>query len=107
MTSNISTRYIDDGSLESDLRNLISETLWPSISLQISKNWLESLQTPIAAEVAMIKLNRIVSLATTSYDGVVRDNQEPIEKHIPDSEPIPASIDPWARGTGLLLNYMF
>jgi hypothetical protein len=96
MSRSLLEQFQDDEDIEFFIREYVDE-VWSSVSKKISTDWLEKMQTPLAADVALIKLNRIVSVATTQYDAVVVDN-EPLEKHIPDEEPVPVAIDPWARG---------
>ena len=89
--------YRDDENVEEDLRDYV-DTVWDSVSKQISDNWLQKMQMPLASDISLVKLNRIVSIATTSYDGDIKQNKV-LENHIPDDEPVPVDIDPWARGT--------
>jgi len=96
MSRSFLEQFQDDEDVEFFIRDYVDE-VWSAVSKKISTDWLERMQTPLAADVALIKLNRIVSVATTQYDAVVEGN-EPLEKHIPDDEPVPVAIDPWARG---------
>ena len=89
-------RQKEDEDTEGYIQDYV-ENVWTNLSEKLSSNWLESIQAPLAADIAMIKLGRIVSIATTSHDGQIKGD-EPLEKHIPDNEPIPVSLDPWARG---------
>lgn len=89
--------FRDDENVEDDIRDFV-ESVWDSVSKQISDNWLEKMQLPLAAEIALAKLNRIVAVATNSFDGDVVESLI-LENHVPDDEPTPVDIDPWARGT--------
>ena len=96
--SSLRAIHKEDDEVEADMRDFV-ETIWTATSKQISNNWLDSMQMPLAADMALLKLNRIVCIATTAYDGTVV-NDETLENHLPDDEPVPVAIDPWARGTG-------
>jgi hypothetical protein len=76
------------------------EFLLENLSLVITKNWLGTIERPLAAEIAMLKMKKIVAWATSEYDGIDAKREEPLEHLRPDDEPIPVSLDPWARGTG-------
>lgn len=96
MSRSLLEQYQDDEDTEFFIRDYVEE-VWSAVSKKISMDWLEKMQDPLAADVALIKLNRIVAVATTQYDAIVIEN-EPLEVHIPDDEPVPVAIDPWARG---------
>jgi hypothetical protein len=91
-------KYHEDQIIEVDVREFV-EVIWNSVSKKISNDWLHNMESPLAADIALLKLSKIVSIATTAYDGVVEGNT-PLELLTPDGEPLPVSIDPWARGTG-------
>lgn len=63
----------------------------------------EKLEIPKATELAMLKLEALVHLATIEYDGFTKA-EEPFEKFEADGEPYPSKIDSWARGMG---NFFF
>ena len=96
MLSVVLERQKEDEENETYIREYV-EHVWTTLSNKLSSNWLESIQAPLAADVAMIKLGRIVAIATTNHDGQIKGD-EPLEKHTPDNEPVPVSMDPWARG---------
>lgn len=96
----MATSFNEDNLIEEDIR-LFVDSVWECVSAKITSNWLDRLEVPIAANVSLLKLTRVVAWATHAYDGAVQADM-PLEKHTPDEEPMPVSIDPWARGTGML-----
>lgn len=83
------------------------------VDTMISDRWLSSIEVPIAAEVAMEKLRKLMAWAIIPHDGVVsRSTRQstdisekkqvvnPIEKFLPDEIPPPVPMDPWSRGNG-------
>lgn len=66
---------------------------------QLQENELSKLEIPNAVALAMAKLEAMVKLATMQYDGISLAT-EPFEKMGADPEPVPTTVDSWARGTG-------
>eukprot|EP01041_Mallomonas_annulata_P000561 gene561-1082_t len=88
--------FEEDLSCDDEVRDTI-EFLWTKVSLAIQEKWLASIEVPMAAEVAMSKINRIVAWSVMGHDGEVIPNKV-LEHKKPDLEPTPVHIDPWARG---------
>ncbi len=61
------------------------------------KKRMESLAVPLATDVAMVKLRRLMAWAVLNHDGVVQEGTA-LEYMQPDEEPKALIIDPWARG---------
>ena len=61
------------------------------------------LDVPYATEIAMLKIHKLIELAILEHDGVHATEDEQLEVFIPDGEPLPSTIDSWARGTGMKL----
>ncbi len=59
----------------------------------------EKLEIPNVTELAMLKLEALVHLATIEHDGYT-NAEDPFEKFEADGEPYPNKIDSWARGMG-------
>jgi hypothetical protein len=74
------------------------EFIWSSVSTGITERWLRTLELPIAIDMTILKMNKIVGWSVMSHDGIL--SEEFLEVFVPECEPIPVSIDPWARGTG-------
>lgn len=74
------------------------EHLWSCVSSGITEKWLRTLELPIAIDMTMLKINKIVGWSVLSHDGVLDGGF--LEQLFPEAEPVPVSIDPWARGTG-------
>jgi hypothetical protein len=66
----------------------------------------EKLEIPKATELAMLKLEALIQLATIQYDGKVHP-EEVFEKFDPDGEPYPNTIDSWARGMGKSISWSY
>jgi hypothetical protein len=76
------------------------ELIWYGVSNEITKRWLSSIDKPIAVEIAMLKMKKIVAWSAVEHDGNSGEGSQPLELMNPDSEPVPVVIDPWARGAG-------
>lgn len=75
--------------------------VWTSVDEAITDKWLRTLELPIAIDMTMLKMAKIVAWSVASHDGeILSNNGFSLEKLTPDGEPLPVSIDPWARGTG-------
>ena len=92
--------FIVDGEIREEIKAII-ETVWSQFDEITQIKWLASIEIPITAEVAISKITNIVEWATLEYDGVVVP-QRVLELRDPEKEPVPASIDPWARGAGTM-----
>ena len=95
-------KFLEDNSIEEVISGEI-DNIFDNFSRAVSEKWLATLDIPLCAEIAMMKMRKIVAWATFEHDGVVQANVC-LEKLIPDGEPSTISIDPWARGTGTFLN---
>lgn len=95
-----SPQFADDISADEIVVNSI-DFIFDCFSKQVDDNVLATMEIPFATNMAMLKIHKMVRLATTMPDG------EPLvdgllEKIDPDNEPRPSSIDSWARGAGTL-----
>lgn len=78
------------------------ELIWSSVNASITNNWLRTLELPIAIDMTLLKMKKVVGWSVVSHDGVLPDhNDDFLERFAPEAEPTPISIDPWARGTGM------
>jgi hypothetical protein len=75
------------------------EFVWGRVSSIITEKWLRTLELPIAIEMAILKINKVVGWSVLRHDGIL-DGQY-LEKIEPEAEPVAVMIDPWARGTGM------
>ena len=78
------------------------EGLWESVSNGITKRWLTTLDIPIAVDIAMLKIKKVVAWSVASHDGnieTIGTSSDHFEKRDLEREPTPTTIDPWARGT--------
>ena len=89
-------RFLEDAGAAKEVR-AFTERVWDSVSEEIDDRWLGTLEIPVAAERLMGRMDSIVAWAMNNHDGKVEDNVA-LEKYTPDAEPVPARIDPWARG---------
>lgn len=80
------------------------EFVWDRVSSDITEKWLRTLELPIAIEMTILKINKVVGWSVLRHDGIL-DGQY-LEKIEPEAEPVPVIIDPWARGTGILESYI-
>jgi hypothetical protein len=88
--------------LEEDLdtRHFISDAIaviFSAFDQRLGDLELEKLEAPLATELAMAKLHKLIDLATMAYDGAGNPD-EIFERMSPDGEPYPDKIDSWARG---------
>ena len=67
----------------------------------IDAKWLASLEVPLATDMAMLKISKMISWAMLAHDGQVdaTDPSKVLEFMNPDKEPARPLIDTWARGT--------
>lgn len=79
------------------------EFIWSNVSTGITERWLRTLELPIAIDMTILKMNKIVGWSVMSHDGVLSEDY--VEFFVPECEPTPVSIDPWARGTGNLSDF--
>ena len=78
------------------------ELIWSSLNASITNNWLRTLELPIAIDMTMLKMKKVVAWSVVSHDGVLPEQIDDfLERFAPEAEPTPISIDPWARGTGI------
>ena len=89
-------KYSEDCDIEEEIFLIVSEVL-QRFDQETKRLWLGTLEIPLAVNVAMDKLDKMVKLATCQYDGS-SEQENALEVYIPDDEPIPALIDTWARG---------
>lgn len=85
-----------------DTRHVISDAIaaiFSAFDQKLEDLELEKLEVPMATELAMAKLHKLIDLATMAYDGIVNP-EEIFERMTPDGEPYPDKIDSWARGIG-------
>ena len=75
------------------------EDIWAKASDIIDSNWLQSIDIPIAVDMTMLKLEKIVAWSILDHDGSLSAVGN-FEQRSAEQEPTPALIDPWARGTG-------
>jgi len=67
----------------------------------IDAKWLASLECPLAADMAMLKISKMLAWALLAHDGEV-DSSDPskvFEFMTPDVEPTMPLVDTWARGS--------
>ena len=69
-----------------------------SVFRKVTGKWLATLEVPLAADLAMLKLRKMMAWATSLHDGVV-EKHKPLECFSPDEEPKPLINDSWARGS--------
>ena len=89
-------RFFEDNQVE-DLISEEIENIWSEVSKGITDRWLSELDIPLSAEIAILKIRKVVSLAVFQHDGVLDSLN--LERSEPEAEPIANVIDPWARGT--------
>lgn len=73
--------------------------VFDAFDTQLRENELSKLEIPFAVDLAMAKIEAMIKLATLQYDGI-SSASDPFEKMEAEAEPVPISIDSWARGTG-------
>ena len=67
--------------------------------LLIHPGTLLILQTvPIAVDITMLKMMKVVAWSVATHDGNI-DRTKQLEQRDPEGEPCRAMMDPWARGT--------
>jgi hypothetical protein len=97
-----SARFEEDHNVDSLIADEI-ENIWSNVSKGISNVWLSSLDIPIAAELAFLKVKKIADWSVLPHDGLLpppSSNGACLEKYVPEAEPEPVPIDTWARGAG-------
>jgi hypothetical protein len=97
------TRFQED-IYSTEIVNDAVEDIWNETSKVISSNWLKTIDIPIAVDMTMQKLEKIVSWSVLEYDGVL-PSEGKFEQRVAENEPLPAMIDPWARGTGIYIHF--
>jgi hypothetical protein len=74
--------------------------LWESFDKALLLQLVENIEISVATEMAMMRLYKIAAWSTCAHDGAKLSPLEVLEEFTPDGEPVPVTIDPWARGTG-------
>ena len=92
-------RFALDNENEEFILNII-ENIFEEVNQIIDLKWISTLDIPITTQLSMYKLYSIVNLSMYPHDGKIKENYQVLEHFQPDSEPIPSSIDNWARGAG-------
>lgn len=90
------TRFNDDCQVSDVVMDGIDCVL-DSVQMEVDRKRLENMAVPLAADVAMVKLRRLMAWAVLDHDGSIAENV-PLEYLEPDPEPATLTIDPWARG---------
>lgn len=83
----------------------VSEFINESLAVfeqRIDDMFLSTLDVPYATEMSMMKIQKLIDLAMLGHDGKQLREDEQLEVFIPDGEPMPSTIDSWARGTGMI-----
>ena len=88
----------------SDCASDAIEIVWGRLTSVITEKWLRTLELPIAIEMTISKINKVVGWSVLRHDGIL-DGQY-LEQIEPEAEPVPVMIDPWARGTGISDDYL-
>lgn len=100
----MSTDYLDTVLNEDKAANeVVSDfirTALIAFETKVDDIFLSTLDVPFATELAMLKIDKIIELALMEHDGNSTFEDEPLEVFVPDGEPMPSTIDSWARGTG-------
>ena len=102
--------FISDGEIENVITDAIT-CIFDNVNEKIDDNFLATLQVPFTTKIAMEKVNKVIFLATFKHDGDLQSQEDstnsylPLENIDPDDEPIPNSIDSWARGSGGIIYY--
>ena len=78
--------------------------IFQKFDAEISVNFIKTIEIPVVTDIALQKMYKLISWATLQHDGTQLNPSLPLEKLSPDEEMAPASIDPWARGTGNNIN---
>eukprot|EP00598_Pedospumella_elongata_P007694 CAMPEP_0184976798 /NCGR_PEP_ID=MMETSP1098-20130426/7695_1 /TAXON_ID=89044 /ORGANISM="Spumella elongata, Strain CCAP 955/1" /LENGTH=565 /DNA_ID=CAMNT_0027499735 /DNA_START=41 /DNA_END=1738 /DNA_ORIENTATION=+ len=99
----MSTDYLDTV-LDEDkaVNEVVSDfirTALTAFETKVDDIFLSTLDVPFATELAMLKIDKIIELALMEHDGNSTFEDEQLEVFIPDGEPMPSTIDSWARGT--------
>jgi hypothetical protein len=85
---------------------IIIETIdyiWETLNKKIDDNEFSKFEIPYATQICMLKIKKMVELATLPHDGVFSLGSNALENFDLDEEPVPSKIDTWARGTGFFL----
>jgi hypothetical protein len=90
------SRFCNDCYSSDIIMNVINFVL-DNVQEEVARKRLENLAIPLATDVAMMKLRRLMAWAVLDHDGKVEENT-PLEYLEPDPEPKVLAIDPWARG---------
>jgi len=90
------SRFADD-SHGSDITSNAIEWILDNVQTVVERKRMENLAIPLATDVAMVKIRRLMAWAVLSHDGEISDTK-PLEHLTPDNEPTPLIVDSWARG---------
>lgn len=91
-------QFAEDIQLEDIIADSVGY-IFDSFSSKVDENALSLLEIPFATQMALLKINKIVRLATVNPDGEEMVDGL-LEKIDPDGEPCPSQVDSWARGAG-------
>lgn len=100
MASLSSQRFLEDSqSLEVVFDGI--DAVLDSTMAAIDAKWLASLECPLAADMAMLKISKMLAWSLLAHDGEI-DSSDPskvFEFLTPDVEPTMPLVDTWARGS--------
>ena len=77
--------------------------IWAKLDDAFVLQMVKSIEISVSTDMAMKRIYKVTRLSTFSYDGIGVQSSQPLELLQPDSEPTPVSIDPWARGIGMIM----
>lgn len=99
MVDSALTFFEEDKMVGEAVEEFLSDTL-NAFEQRVDEIFLSTLDVPYATEMSMMKLQKLIELAMLEHDGRPLRDDEQLEVFIPDGEPMPSTIDSWARGTG-------
>ena len=100
MSTDYSTSVFDEDKGVNEVVSDFIRTALDAFDTKVDDIFLSTLDVPFATELAMLKIQKVIELAMLEHDGNSTFEDEPLEVFTPDGEPMPSTIDSWARGTG-------
>lgn len=76
--------------------------VWSQLEREIDRRWLDTIDVEIAAERSLQQIREILHITSVVHDVSTAEAGAQVDRHsyALEEEPIPASIDRWARGAG-------
>lgn len=92
------SRAFDDARVCEESVDALIEHVLGAVYEATDTAFIQTIDIELAVDMAMRKIQKLAHWADLEYDGDVGRDEPAMEFLTPDEEPVPALVDPWARG---------